>query len=66
VAPEAHLHLYRKTTVRPGEDVTKTESMAYPKLRGAFCLNLPEFQNNHIALHYAELEADSELSGKQK
>jgi len=60
VAPEAHPHLYR--TVRPGEDVTEKESMAYPKLREAFCLNMPAFQNYPIALHYA----DSEMSGKQK
>jgi hypothetical protein len=66
VAPEAHPHLYRKTTVRPGEDVTETESMAYPKLRGAFCLHLPVFRNNHIASHYAELEVDSQVRGKQK
>ena len=65
MAPKAHPHLYR-TTVRPGEDVTEKESMAYPKLRGEFCLNLPVFQNNHIVLHYVELEDDSELSGKQK
>jgi hypothetical protein len=65
VAPEAHPHLYR-TTVRPGEYVTEIGSIEYPKLRGAFCLNLPVFQNNHITLHYAELEVDSGLSGKQK
>ena len=66
MAPEAHPQLYRTTTVRSGEDVTEKESMAYPKLRGAFCLNLPVFQNNHTALHYAELEIDSELSGQKK
>jgi hypothetical protein len=66
VALEAHPHLYRTTTLWAGEDVTETESTVYPKLRWAFCLNLPVFQHNHNALHYAELEVDSELSGKQK
>jgi len=29
-------------------------------------LTLAVFQNKHTALHYAELDVDSELSGKQK
>lgn len=66
MAPEAHPHSLRITTARPGEVLTETESVAYPKLRGAFCLNLSVFQNNLIALHYAELEVHSELGGKQK